>query len=233
MRALFLSCVLILAGCAAESDPGTDVIATPTPAPDPATLDADSDGYTAATDCNDAVASVYPGALETCNNTDDDCDGEADDGYTLTKWYVDADGDGYAGPATAENSILACLPPNGYASSSPADCDDADPDYSPATTEVCDGVDQNCDGTIDEGLVIEWFYDHDGDGYGYDVSDFEACKNSNGDFYPIPSVDSESLPYYVPNNDDCNDGNANAYPDAAELCDGINNDCDQIIDEGC
>ncbi len=78
---------------------------------DEASPDDDGDGYTVADgDCDDADAGVNPGAAESCNGVDDDCDGEVDEGVLAT-FYADADGDGYGDAAsTAE----ACEAPTGF-----------------------------------------------------------------------------------------------------------------------
>jgi subtilisin len=86
--------------------------------------DRDNDGVERPTDCNDANAFVYPGAWESCNRIDDDCNGIIDDGYDL-------DGDGY----------VNC---NG-------DCDDSNPAISLAAEEICgNGIDEDCDGMEDD-----------------------------------------------------------------------------------
>jgi len=69
--------------------------------------DADGDGHTAVTDCDDFDAAIHPGAVETCNQVDDDCDNAVDDNaIDATDWYVDADGDGWG--AGAAVSATAC-----------------------------------------------------------------------------------------------------------------------------
>jgi hypothetical protein len=129
--------------------------------------DADSDGYgdagtttsacsapagyvASAGDCNDAVATIHPGASETCNSLDDDCDGTVDDGATgAATWYADADGDGYG---DASSTTTSCSMPGGYVASG-TDCDDADSAVNPGATEVGNGIDDDCDGSIDEDLT--------------------------------------------------------------------------------
>jgi hypothetical protein len=95
----------------------------------PSCLDADGDGYTpdascaggGATDCNDANPAIHPGASETCNGVDDDCDAAIDEGAT-TAFYLDADADSFGNVSA---SVLACSPPPGYVSNH-GDCNDAD-----------------------------------------------------------------------------------------------------------
>ncbi len=104
--------------------------------------------YSSSSDCNDSNTAIHPGASEVCDaaNTDEDCDGLADDTDSSvsgkTSWYVDSDGDGY-GSSTA---VSACDAPAGSVSSS-SDCNDASASISPGATEVCgDSVDQDCSG---------------------------------------------------------------------------------------
>jgi hypothetical protein len=93
-------------------------------------------------DCDDADPSAFPGATETCDAADQDCNGVVDDGVGAP-WYADADSDGHGDPA---DSALACFQPTGRVAS-PDDCDDGDPAVSPDATEICgNGVDDDCDG---------------------------------------------------------------------------------------
>ncbi len=118
--------------------------------------DQDGDGYSLADDCDDEDASIHPGAAEDCDGFDDDCDGVVDndptDGAT---YYYDTDGDGF-GDAT--NSVSACEQPSGTISDD-TDCDDSDATIHPGAEELCDSVDQDCDGAIDEDAVdgVDWY----------------------------------------------------------------------------
>jgi len=85
-------------------------------------------------------------------------------------------------------------------------------------TEVCDAVDNDCDGQVDEDVKSTFYRDADGDGYGWREDTVEACTAPAG---------------YVANDQDCNDGTADISPADAESCDGIDNNCDGGIDEGC
>ena len=114
-------------------------------------------------DCNDADPAVNPDATEICNGSDDDCDGETDeDGATgATEWYPDVDGDGYGG---TEGMRMACEMPAGFISIG-GDCDDANDDVNPDEFELCNTIDDNCNGTVDEGVQTTWYADCDHDGY--------------------------------------------------------------------
>jgi hypothetical protein len=191
--------------------------------------DADGDGYGDAgssvsacsapegyvgdnTDCNDSDAAVNPGATEVCNGVDDNCDGNIDEGVETT-FYADADGDGYG---DAGSTTSACSPPEGYVTDN-TDCNDADAAVNPGATEVCNGVDDNCDSNIDEGVETTFYADADGDGYGDAGSTTSACSAPEG---------------YVADNTDCNDGDASVNPGATEVCNGVDDNCDGNIDEG-
>jgi hypothetical protein len=104
-----------------------------------------------ATDCDDTLASANPGARESCDSVDNDCDGTTDesDAYDAPTWYLDADGDTYGG---ASRTAVACAAPSGYVAND-EDCDDGTVDVSPAATESRDLVDEDCDGLTDEDFV--------------------------------------------------------------------------------
>lgn len=175
--------------------------------------DEDGDGFCEAEgDCNEGDASVYPGATETCNNLDDNCNGTIDDG-ALTTFYNDSDGDGYGDP---ENSISACELPTGYVTND-TDCDDSQARSFPGNPEVCDGLDNNCDLQADEGVGTLWYADADGDGYGDPLT---------------PSYYCTTPPNASQNGDDCDDSAATAFPGNLETCDLLDNNCDGRTDEG-
>jgi hypothetical protein len=97
-------------------------------------------------DCDDADSTVHPGADERCDARDNDCDEEVDeDAVDATVFFADADDDGFGDPAV---ELLACEQPDGAVDSA-GDCDDSDPEVNPGATEVCDGIDNDCDTTVD------------------------------------------------------------------------------------
>ncbi|MFM2226811.1 MAG: hypothetical protein RL664_154 [Bacteroidota bacterium] len=112
------------------------------------------------TDCDFDNAAVYPGATEICNDIDDNCDSEIDEGVQNT-YYVDADLDGYGGNST----ILACTVPAGFSSNN-LDCNENVASINPGANEICNGIDDNCNGQSDEGVLSVFYYDSDSDGYG-------------------------------------------------------------------
>jgi hypothetical protein len=122
---------------------------------DSATIDsdADDDGYDADADCDDGDPGVNPGAEELCNDVDDDCDTDVDEGVLLTS-YVDSDGDGTGDPDTAGEG---CDVPKGHVLVG-GDCDDGDPLRSPNIAEACNEIDDDCDGMVDFGVRVPLDY---------------------------------------------------------------------------
>ena len=186
-------------------------------------VDEDGDGALAACpgdeatadylDCDDSDPSVRPGATEQCDGLDNDCDGEADENLSLT-YYLDEDGDGYGA-----DPLDTCDPPEGYVRLG-GDCDDTSTEIGPHVEEICDGVDQDCDGTADDGAGEQlWYADLDGDGYPGAEDVVQACQAPEG-FLAEPEIW------------DCDDDNAEINPAAEESCDERDNDCDGETDEG-
>jgi hypothetical protein len=133
---------------------------------------------------------------DTPSTTTDDTPSTGDTASTVGP--VDADGDGH------DESI---------------DCDDGDPDVHPDADEVCDGVDQDCNGLVDDDPVdgVATFVDADGDGYGSTAA--VVCEATTG----FSDLDG-----------DCGDDNPAQYPGAPDVCgDAIDNDCDPSTVEDC
>ncbi|MEI2674728.1 MAG: MopE-related protein [Chitinophagaceae bacterium] len=112
---------------------------------------------------------------------------------------------------------IACEIPLGYVSDS-TDCNDSANYINHGAKELCNYLDDNCNGAIDEGMsFIQSFEDLDGDSFGNEAVDSISCEIPLG---------------FVIDNTDCNDNNPDIYPGAPELLNGFDDDCDQIADEG-
>ena len=100
------------------------------------------------------------------------------------------------------------------------DCNDSDVLIHPGGLETCDGVDEDCNGRVDEGMEqYSWYSDADGDGFGDDASEVQAC-------------DGQAPDGYVGTGNDCDDDDPAVNPAATEVCDDLDNDCDTVADEG-
>ena len=204
--------------------------------------DDDGDGYDdeacGGDDCDDSDPLVNPGAIELCDDEiDNDCDGLVDYEDYLDCISADADGDGYYSEYTGGD-----------------DCDDTNEYIYPGADEICNGVDDDCDGDVDE--------DFDVDGDGYTTCDDPAdCDDTNALIYPganeictngldndcdgdidfddnedCPGVDADGDGYdsEYAGGDDCDDTDPAINPGALEeglACyDGADNDCDGLVD---
>src|SRR5262249_16818932 len=130
-------------------------------------------------DCDDARADVHPGAPEVCDLRDDDCDGTVDlDAVDAVAFHPDADGD-RAGDVTT--TVHACWSSAGLVTDA-GDCDDTDGGVHPGALELCDGVDEDCDGLVDDDALDRdtWFADIDGDGFGDPAVSGLACAPTPG-----------------------------------------------------
>ena len=220
--------------------------------------DADGDGVTAGTDCDDADLTVNPNMPEICDGKDNNCDGTVDEGV-LTTFWADADGDGWGDPEAATE---ACVLPADHAVRAD-DCDDSDGTIHPGAREDdCDDpTDYNCDGSVGYDDVDEDGYaacvdcndgepddhpgadercdgdDNDCDGLTDedDAVDAEAWyRDADADAYGDPAWSHTSCAPpagYVADDTDCDDLNPASHPTADEICDGRDNDCDDTIDE--
>jgi hypothetical protein len=121
---------------------------------------------------------------------------DTDGSTSIDTGPTDVDGDGYT-PATG-------------------DCDELHAAIHPGAHEVCNSIDDNCDGNIDEGVLLPFYQDWDADGYGNPSYVCDACVAPAG---------------YVVDATDCDDGDATISPGNTETCDGRDQDCDGLVDE--
>lgn len=190
-------------------------------------LDADEDGYGdpnifiiaetqpqgyvfGGDDCDDTNPNVYPFAEEIYDGIDNDCDGETDEDLG-TLYYADLDGDDYGDP---NNKVIAVTMPEGYTLQG-NDCNDTNPNINPSAEEMDDGLDNNCNGEIDEGPVT-YYADVDGDGHG-DANNFIISVSQPAGYVLIAG--------------DCSDTDPAIHPDKSEECNGVDDDCDGMVDE--
>jgi hypothetical protein len=167
-----------------------------------------------ADDCEDGDDAVHPGATERCNGLDDDCDTQVDDdAVDQITWYVDGDRDTFG---SGELTVTGCTAPNGYVDN-PWDCNDGDATVFPGASEVCNAIDDDCDGSIDEDVTdaATWYPDADADGYPDASTPVVACT-------PPAGYIAEN-----PQGFDCNDTDPAYHPYAAET------DCNDPNDYNC
>ncbi|MDQ3035917.1 MAG: MopE-related protein, partial [Myxococcota bacterium] len=234
---------------------------------DAACCNTDGETSVCGEDCNDRRRDVHPGSSEACDDLDNDCDGAIDEGLLRTSWPdLDRDlhGDEMAAPA------MACPGTPGFALVND-DCDDTSPIRHRAQLEICDRIDNDCDGLTDESPVaVPWYRDEDGDlfgapsdafviscepvdGYSTRSSDCndadrminplstERCNGVDDDCNGRPDApgtgpgdteddDGDGYADRVCGGDDCDDASASVNRMAQEICNGIDDDCDGIVD---
>jgi hypothetical protein len=166
-------------------------------------------------DCNDLNGEINPLMSELCNGIDDNCNTDIDEGLTIYTLFADTDGDTYGDPDIAVDTCIEAI--IGYVNNS-LDCNDTIATIYPGATELCNYLDDDCDGLADENLTyILSYQDNDGDDFGNPLIDSLSCELPTG---------------YVVDNADCDDTNPTIYPGAEEVLNGLDDDCDQIADEG-
>ena len=170
--------------------------------------------------CKDTVTSACKVSLAPLTEKFKELDGDVqlaavfEPASTSRPWYRDSDSDNYG---AANISKLAFKQPSGFVGNK-LDCDDSNASVYPRARELADGLDNNCDGRIDEGLAsIRFYIDRDRDGFGDPATSRLELVQPSG---------------YVVNKLDCNDYRAQDNPNAEEIIDDFDNDCDGSIDEG-
>jgi hypothetical protein len=145
-----------------------------------AIVDDDEDGYSVSVDCNDHNASIYPGAPESCNSIDDNCNNFIDEN-SQTIFYADADQDGFGNPNVTTG---ACPPPPGYLTNH-EDCNDNNALVHPNVTDICNSVDDDCDGITDEPMLVYSFTNN--------ISGIPASVSPNATGSNLTSVNGAAL----------------------------------------
>jgi len=173
-------------------------------------VDTDGDGHApifcGGDDCDDTDPNRYPGNLELCDDAahDEDCD-------PTTFGDRDADMDGYPDAQCCNLNALGerlCG----------SDCNDGAAEIHPTVADGCDGIDNDCDGRIDEDPTLTFYRDVDGDGFGLTTETVTACS---------------APPGWAVSPGDCDDTTRAMNPSAPDTCNGIDDDCDGAVDPGC
>jgi hypothetical protein len=186
--------------------------------------DIDGDGYVVPDDCNDLDEKISPASLEYCDGFDNNCNGVTDEqgaegGHP---WYLDLDEDGFHGGPPV---LMACIDPGSIYSLDSSDCDDATPEVNPDALEICNGIDDDCDGHADDADSAVsfteddiWYHDLDEDGYGDPGDVIENCEGRS---------------LFIKQPGDCDDTDSEINPGVPELCStpGIDDNCDGSFEE--
>ncbi len=209
---------------------------------DDAADDLDMDGWSVDDgDCDDGDPTRHPEAEELCDGIDSNCDGVADDDLPGETRRLDFDNDGF-GSSNPDNTISTCGDSPGYVDND-GDCADTNAEVNPDAREVCNGMDDDCDGRVDTGVLVTLYFDTDLDGHGAGPALGEGCpgpgyselnddcNDSDGGIWEDDNVDGD--------NDgwdrcagDCDDADASVNPGKTELCNGVDDDCSGGVDDG-
>ncbi len=153
---------------------------------------------------------------EICDSIDNDCDGLIDEGLEYSTWYHDQDNDSYGNDNTA---IEDCKAPDIWHVQIGGDCDDTRDIVNPGADEICDQLDNDCDGQVNEGINETFYADVDDDNFGDNNAPTTTC---NGQPHGT-----------VTDNTDCDDNDASINPGADEIPgNNIDDNCNGETDEG-
>ena len=233
MRRLLLAGLLLIVG-ACSVDRMADSVERGVPGTDGGPGTGSADGAAEAGAFDAAADATVDGSLE--GGTDAATDGAMDaaDACMPRTWYADADGDGYGDP---DVTATACAQPSGFVDNAD-DCNDdltTGAEVNPGATEVCNGLDDDCDGTTDGSDAADatvYYADCDGDGYApTDAERRRTCSEPVavpgdcplGDWVTREPADAAST--------DCDDTDPNRHPGATAACNGRDDNCDGLVDD--
>ncbi len=169
-------------------------------------------------DCDDGDDEIFPGMDEICDGKDNNCNSSIDeeDASGCQDYFEDFDGDGFG---NAANSKCLCSPKDTYTTQNGADCDDTNKFINVGSAETCNGLDDDCDGTIDNNTndCEVYFYDGDQDGFGLTEDTMCMCQPGQG--------------YTATIGGDCADNLFAMHPGATELCNNEDDDCNGTVDD--
>ncbi|MFM9947176.1 MAG: MopE-related protein [Saprospiraceae bacterium] len=247
--------------------PAATLVVNAAPSPTTYYADTDQDGF--GNPGNTTQACSQPGGYVTDNTDCNDLSAVEKPGQV---WYKDTDGDGYA--QTGAATITQCARPVGYKAASElasttGDCNDGNAGIKPGIPEVCNGIDDNCNGSTDEGVLTTYYADVDQDGFGNPANTTQACSQPGGyvtdntDCNDLSSIEKPGQIWYKDTDNDnyaqtgaasitqcarptgykaatelasttgdCNDNNAAIKPGVPEICDGVDNNCNGMTDDG-
>jgi hypothetical protein len=175
-------------------------------------------------DCDDDNKSVNPLVSEVCNSKDDNCDGKTDPAGAkgCMDYFLDKDGDTYG---VSKDKKCLCAPEAPYSATDVGDCNPDNAAVFPGNPEICDKLDNNCNGVpddVDDQHCIKYYKDQDKDGYGDAKSFICGCEPKPADGFTVTA------------GGDCKDADPLVNPKAEEKCgDGQDNNCDGSQDENC
>ena len=175
----------------------------------------------ASLDCDDSNAGINPNATEICDGIDNDCDTDIDDAdssvdtSTGSTFFADSDNDLYG---DVNSTVQACSRPAGFVVNS-SDCDDTDFNIKPIDSDG-DGVDRCNDDCDDSDILhLPWAAESESD-------NTQCMTDADSDGFGDTSAPTGGAA-----GTDCDDAEASTNPDASEVCDGVDNDCDTDIDD--